>query len=194
MGMTPTVDFGAVVLAAPTITVESRAHLYIGDIEVHLLHLGVAHTAGDIVVWLPESRVLFAGDVLFNQVTPFLLDGSLRTYDRVLDNIRSLDPRAIVPGHGAPAGAELLDDMQAYLGWLRRLVEEAHELGQSPLEVARAALAGTFAGWLDPERIVVNINRGLAEMNGAAPAEPLDFTQMFRDMDAMRGGPIRTLA
>jgi cyclase len=194
MDLTPRVTFGDLVLAAPTITVESGTYLYIGDIQVHLLHLGVAHTAGDIAVWLPESRVLYAGDIVFNRVTPFLLDGSLRTYNDVLDDLRNLNPRRIVPGHGDPAGTELLDNMQDYLRWLRRLVEEAHERGQSPLEAAQTAALGSFAGWLDPERLVVNIARGLAELDGAAPAEPLDLAQMFRDMTTLRGGPIRTLA
>ncbi|WP_158303129.1 MBL fold metallo-hydrolase [Prauserella endophytica] len=194
MSLTPTVQFGDLVLAAPTITVESHAHLYVGAIEVHLLHLGVAHTAGDLVVWLPESRVLYAGDILFNGGTPFLIDGSLSTYDRVLDKIRDLDPRLIVPGHGDPAGTDLLDETWDYLRWLRRLVEEAHERGQSPLEAARAADPGPFSEWLDSERLVVNIARGLAEINGAAPAEPLDYARMFADMTALRGGPIHTLA
>ncbi|WP_166462790.1 MBL fold metallo-hydrolase [Amycolatopsis acidicola] len=194
MSLTPTVQFGDLVLAAPTITIETRARLYVGAIEVHLLHLGVAHTAGDLVVWLPKSRVLYAGDILFNGGTPFLIDGSLATYDRVLDEIRDLDPRVIVPGHGDPAGTELLDETRDYLRWLRRVVAEAHERGQSPLEAARAADPGPFSAWLDSERLVVNIARGLAELKGAAPAEPLDYAQLFADMTTLRGGPIHTLA
>lgn len=194
MSLTPTVQFGDLVLAAPTITVESRTRLYLGAVEVHLLHLGVAHTAGDLVVWLPESRVLYAGDILFNGGTPFLIDGSLHTYDRVLDEIRDLAPRVIVPGHGDPAGIELLDETRDYLRWLRRVTEEAHEHGQSPLEAARAADLGPFAEWLDSERLVANIARGMAELNGAAPAEQLDYAQIFADMTALRGGPIHTCA
>lgn len=194
MSLTPTVDFGDLVLAAPTITVESRTRLYVGAIEVHLLHLGVAHTAGDLVVWLPESRVLYAGDILFNGGTPFLIDGSLSTYDRVLDEIRDLDPRVIVPGHGDPAGTELIDDTRDYLRWVRQVAAEAQERGHSPLEAARAAAPGPFGGWLDSERLVANIARGLAEINGAAPAAQLDYAQIFADMTALRGGPIHTCA
>jgi cyclase len=194
MNLTPTVEFGDLVLASPTITIESRARLHFGEIEVHLLHLGVAHTAGDLVIWLPESRVLYAGDILFNGGTPFLIDGSLSTYDQVLEDMRSLNPRLIIPGHGEPAGTELLDETLDYLRWLRQLVGQAHEHGQSSLEAARAAGPGPFATWLDPERLVANIARGLAEMNGAAPGEPLDYSQIFADMTALRGGPIHTLA
>ena len=70
---------------------------------------GAGHSAGDLMVWLPKERVLFAGDLLIEDGVTMVVDGSARGAAASLARIDSLRPRVVVPGHGAlPAGPAAL--------------------------------------------------------------------------------------
>src|SRR5438270_101819 len=72
------VDWGDLVVRAPTVVFDDRLDLWVGGHLIELHYIGTpAHTTGDVVAWLPEQRVLFAGDLVFNGGTPFLLTGSV---------------------------------------------------------------------------------------------------------------------
>jgi len=62
---------------------------------------GGAHTAGDLIVWLPNERVLFAGDLLIEDGVTMVVDGSAKGLAAALDTLAALAPRIAVPGHGA---------------------------------------------------------------------------------------------
>lgn len=61
----PATDFGAIDIVPPDLTYSDRATVHVGDTQVRVIHPGVAHTTGDSVVWLPEQRVVFTGDLIF---------------------------------------------------------------------------------------------------------------------------------
>jgi glyoxylase-like metal-dependent hydrolase (beta-lactamase superfamily II) len=68
-----------------------------------------AHTAGDLIVWLPAERVLFAGDLLVEDGVTMVVDGSAKGLLAALDTLAALAPRIAVPGHGAiPAEPQAL--------------------------------------------------------------------------------------
>jgi glyoxylase-like metal-dependent hydrolase (beta-lactamase superfamily II) len=70
---------------------------------------GAAHTAGDLIVWLPVERVLFAGDLLIEDGVTMVVDGSGKGLLAALDTLAALAPRIAVPGHGAiPAEPQAL--------------------------------------------------------------------------------------
>ena len=75
--------------------------LRIGGRQIVILHPGPAHSAGDLLLWLPRDRVLFAGDVLLEDGVTMVVDGSSTALLRALDLIDSLHPSVVVPGHGA---------------------------------------------------------------------------------------------
>ncbi len=74
--------------------------LRLGGTEVVLIHPGPAHSNGDVMIWLPAGRVLFAGDILLEDGVTMVVDGRTSVLLRTLDLIDSLAPRVIVPGHG----------------------------------------------------------------------------------------------
>ncbi len=82
--------------------------LRLGGRTIFVIAAGGGHSAGDLLVWLPRERVLFAGDLLIEDGVTMVVDGSARALGRGLDRIDSLVPRVAVPGHGAipadPAG------------------------------------------------------------------------------------------
>ena len=148
-----------------------------------------AHTTNDSIVWVPERAVLFAGDLLFHGGTPFLVMGSVLGAIRVCEEVLApLGAATIVPGHGEVAGPGLIDDVLRYLRFLVDVARRGHAAGLGPLEAARETDLGEFAGWLDPERIVGNLHRAYAELDGAAPGARIDIRAAITDMVAYNGG------
>ena len=88
-------------LTWPTLTFEGRMTLWLGTLEVQLLQPGRGHTRGDTVVWLPQERTLFSGDLVEFDATPYAGDAYFQDWPATLANIAALKPRALVPGRGA---------------------------------------------------------------------------------------------
>ncbi|MFI1616578.1 MBL fold metallo-hydrolase [Streptomyces lydicus] len=184
----PEVEYGDIRLTPPTVTYDRELTLHVGDIEVRLIHPGVAHTTGDTIVWLPERRVVFTGDLVFHGGTPFVFMGSVSGSLRALRLLRSLDATTVVPGHGPVTGPEVYDGIERYLEFVGRLAQEGRAAGRTPLEVAREADLGAFAELAESERLVANLHRAYAELDGREPGAPLDPLAGFGDMTAMNGG------
>jgi len=112
-------DFTGITLTPPTTLIEDRLELDLDGIAVHLIYVGPAHTAGDVIVHLPAARVVFTGDVLFRLCTPVGWEGTYERWIAALDEIVALDPAVVVPGHGPLSGVEGPREMQAYLRYVR---------------------------------------------------------------------------
>jgi glyoxylase-like metal-dependent hydrolase (beta-lactamase superfamily II) len=87
-------------LTWPTLTFESSMSVFLGKREVRLLHLGAGHTAGDIVAYVPDAEVMFSGDLVEYHSACYCGDAYLREWPLTLDEIRDVDPKALVPGRG----------------------------------------------------------------------------------------------
>ncbi len=90
-------------LTWPTIVFEKRMTLWLGKLQVELMQLGRGHTKGDTVVWLPQERILFSGDLVEYAATPYTGDAYLTDWPATLDAIAALQPEKLVPGRGACA-------------------------------------------------------------------------------------------
>jgi glyoxylase-like metal-dependent hydrolase (beta-lactamase superfamily II) len=88
-------------LTWPTMTFTGKMTVWLGKLEVQLLQLGRGHTKGDTVVWLPQERTLFSGDLVEFDATPYAGDAYFRDWPKTLDRLAALEPRALVPGRGA---------------------------------------------------------------------------------------------
>ena len=88
-------------LTWPTMTFTGRMTLWLGKLELQLIQLGRGHTKGDTVVWLPQDKVLFSGDLVEFDATPYAGDAYFQDWPQTLDNIAALKPNALVPGRGA---------------------------------------------------------------------------------------------
>ena len=97
-------------LTWPTMTFSGRMSLYLGRRRVDLVHLGRAHTAGDIVAHVPDEGVMFTGDIVEYRSACYCGDGHFNDWGRTLDAIGSYRPRAIAPGRGdALVGEQKVD-------------------------------------------------------------------------------------
>lgn len=195
-GIWEPVDWGELEPAPPFVTFEHRLDVWVDDVKVELHHLNTAaHTTNDVLAWIPDKKVLFAGDLVFNGSTPFVLMGSVAGALEALDRLEEFDAELIVPGHGAPCTARELDVVGEYLRFVQVTAESAKPAGLSPLDAARQLDLGQFAQLLDSERIVGNLHRAYAEVDGARPGAPIDLAQAIGDMLAYNGGrPMRCLA
>ena len=108
-------------LAYPTQTVAANRTLQVGKTKIQLLHFGSAHTAGDLVVWLPEQKILFAGDIVFTQrLLGVIPVGNSGGWIKAFDQTMALKPRVVVPGHGKPTDIKTATrDTRDYLAFLR---------------------------------------------------------------------------
>lgn len=107
-------------IVPPTLAVEDRLTLDLGDRELQLQAWPTAHTDNDLTVYDVRSRTLFLGDLLFVQHLP-VVDGSLNGWLKVMDRLATLDVALAVPGHGA-AGSDwpaMLAPQRRYLQALR---------------------------------------------------------------------------
>ncbi|MGH9028025.1 MAG: MBL fold metallo-hydrolase [Acidimicrobiales bacterium] len=197
-GLFEPVEWGALEPAPPFVTFEERLDVHVGDLMVELRHVGTAaHTTNDVFAWIPERRVLFTGDLLFNGGTPFVVMGSVAGSLLAIDKLLEYDAEVIVPGHGEPCTNEAFDITGRYLRFLQETAEKARTAGLSPLEAAlEADLEGPgFAHLLEPERLVANLHRAYAECDGARPGSPIDLPAAFAEMVVVNGGrPLACLA
>jgi cyclase len=184
-------DWGDLPLDPPFLTFADEIALHVGDLRVQVRHVGMAaHTTNDVLVWIPERSVLFCGDLVFNGGTPFLLMGSVAGCADVLENVvRPLGARTVVPGHGPVFEGD--EPVRATLDYLRFVLDVAargRAAGVSPLEAARGTDLGRFAGWPDAERIVGNLHRAYAELDGTPRGGAIDVIAALTDMVTYNGG------
>ncbi|MDZ7814111.1 MAG: MBL fold metallo-hydrolase [Ideonella sp.] len=130
----------------PTITFSGKMTLWLGKLEVQLLQLGRGHTKGDTVAWLPQEKVLFSGDLVEFDATPYAGDAYFQDWPQTLANIAALKPEKLVPGRGAALSGEAqvqagLDGTKAFVSELFASVKAGAAAGK-PL---RAVYEETFA-------------------------------------------------
>ena len=167
--------------------------LHLKEFPVELRHVGRAHTSNDILVWLPEQSVLFAGDLAFAGGQPFLLEGSVAGFRSAIAQMRELAPEVLAPGHGPVCRgsdvAKLLDDMDSYVAYVTEVAAESHAAGLTPLEAAQKHRDNPYSTWAETERFVGNLHRAYAELD-AVEWTRLGVPDVWPDMVAFHGGPI----
>jgi len=116
-----------------------------GKHRVELMHLGVAHTHGDALAWLPKEKILFTGDVCVNGPYNYVGDGDVGQWIGTLDAAKALAAKIVCTGHGPRSVATVLDDQQAFFRALREQVGalmagKAPEEAKTQMESIRATL------------------------------------------------------
>jgi glyoxylase-like metal-dependent hydrolase (beta-lactamase superfamily II) len=143
-------------LTWPTLVFEKRMTLWIGKLQVELMQIGRGHTKGDTVVWLPQERILFSGDLVEYQTTPYTGDAYLADWPATLDAIAALKPAKLVPGRGAALQNEAqvaagLDGTRAFITEMFSAVKAGAASGKDLRTVYKetyAALKPRFGDWV----------------------------------------------
>ena len=91
-------DLVGTTIAAPTLTFTDRMTIDLGGQRIELIHVAPSHSDGSILVYLPDKKVLFAGDILFTGYHAFAGDGDIAGWLKTLDYILAMDVALIIPG------------------------------------------------------------------------------------------------
>jgi glyoxylase-like metal-dependent hydrolase (beta-lactamase superfamily II) len=143
-------------LTWPTITFKGEMTLWMGSLEVKLMQLGRGHTKGDTLVWLPQQKILFSGDLVESNATPYAGDAYFNDWPATLDAIAALKPEKLVPGRGpalmnAAQVAEGLASTRAFVSELYAEVKKGAARGAPLGDVYRAtyaALKPKYGHWV----------------------------------------------
>ncbi|MDD2178573.1 MBL fold metallo-hydrolase [Acidovorax sp. D2M1] len=112
-------------LTWPTMTFNKKMTLWLGSVEVQILQLGRGHTKGDTVAWLPQEKILFSGDLVEFDATPYAGDAYFKDWPQTLDNLAALKPEKLVPGRGA--ALQTPEQVQAGLAGTRAFISDLYD-------------------------------------------------------------------
>ena len=159
----------------PQVVYEGGADLDLGGRTVQLRTVGPAHSRGDQIVFLPQERVLFTGDLvedrfypIFPFVPPYDVDLDGNNWIKVIEDLQRLDPKIVVPGHGELGDAGLLATTREYLTLLRsetkRLASEGRDAGASIAAIS-AEMHARYPDWdtSEPWRVATGVQTFLAQ-------------------------------
>jgi cyclase len=181
-------DFSGVELRKPNRTFSGELELKVGGKTVRLIELGPAHTRGDTVALVPEDRVVFTGDLLFNEGTPIAWAGPVSNWVRACDRILAMDVDVVVPGHGPICDKQPVREMKGYLEFVQDEARKRFDKGMNAREAAFDISLGRYADWGDAERVVVTVRNLFEEFSGehAEPNVLTLFEQMANFRDKLR--------
>lgn len=158
-------EIAAAVVDAPLLPPNRTVHLEstvdIGGRVVTLRHLGRGHTAGDLVVEVPDAGVVLAGDLVEESGPPAFEDAYPLEWPETVAGLLRLAATTVVPGHGAVVDPAFVRAQHADLAALEWLIREGHADGAPPEAVAARSPFG-------PQASLVAVRRGYAELSGRA--------------------------
>lgn len=135
-------------------TFDETFDLTFGGVEMHIVHPGAAHTSGDSFVWLPESRVVFAGDIVFTgRILGVQPHSIVKDWIASFDAMAALEPQWVIPGHGRAGPLEFAThDTYDYLVNLRQkigeLIDDGGEIYDSgKIDQSAFSYLQNFSGW-----------------------------------------------
>lgn len=178
-------------LTWPTIVFERELTVFMGQREVRIMHLGKGHTKGDTVVWLPEDKVLFSGDLVEYGATPYTGDAYHEDWPTTLERLQALEPQKLVPGRGDALQSpeqcrEAIEGTRAFLSDMYGSVKAGKAAGKSLPECyaeTYAALKPKYGHWVIFEHCLpFDITRCYDEAGGEFPDPRIWTAQRDQDM------------
>lgn len=128
--------FDGIEMTPPSRTFEGRLELEIGGRAVELIEVGPAHTNGDTIVVVPDSRTVFTGDILFIGGAPIVWAGPLENWVAACDLMLGLDVETVVPGHGPVTDKTGVVAVRDYLTTVLAAARECHANGIDAFDAA----------------------------------------------------------
>jgi cyclase len=157
--------------------VEDRTVLHMGDEEIQVLFLGRAHTGGDLVVYLPEEKIMFMSEAYLHRVFPAMRSAFPSEWVEMIERAQAMDVDIYVPGHGFVDDPSILaDELEVFQGAIRTVIEEArtfHDDGYDLADAQAQAMFGDLENWsLRSSQGDRALQQVYAELNGELP-EPI---------------------
>ncbi len=154
--------------ATVTVAQETRTERLIDGVKIVLWAPKGSHTPGDLLVYLPDDKVLIAGDVLVNETVPNFQDAAVKTWINTLDAIQKMDAKSIVPGHGPMMTQRDVAAMRKRMVTLYAGVEAGYKKGLSDAEIRKTLDLSEWKKMSSyDENMGADINRTYLEIESA---------------------------
>ncbi len=180
-------DFSEVRLQSPSYIFSGMLTVTLEQRPIHLVEMVQAHSQSDVIVFVPDASVLYAGDLVTVGVTPVLRGGQAENWLHALDRILSFEPEIVVPGHGSITDRHGVQQMVAYWEFMADAVGERYRVGMAADEAAADVLSSAefqetaFAEWRLPELLLPSVYEMYRDFDGkkepAGWREQLDILQ-----------------
>lgn len=163
----------ALKVLAPVMTLDDSLSILDAGREIDLLYLGVAHTDGDVALYLPQEKIVFLGDIFFNAAIPNVADASVLDWMKTLSAALKVDAKTFIPGHGPVGTRRDVEEFLAYFEDLKALVEPAVTRGDTLEQVVRdLRIPSKYASYSFQNFFPSNLLKMYAELKAAQPASP----------------------
>ncbi len=176
-------DFDGIDPVLPSRTFTGRYDFEVGGRAVELVEVGPAHTRGDALVFVPDAKVVYTGDILFIGGTPIVWAGPLSNWIAACDLICEADVDHIVPGHGPLTDKAGVVAIRDYLSFVEREATERQRGGMDAWDAARDIALNGFADWGEFGRLAVNVDAVYRTLDPSHRSP--DVVEQFRRMHAM---------
>jgi glyoxylase-like metal-dependent hydrolase (beta-lactamase superfamily II) len=155
-------------LRPPDILFEKEIKLDLGGVSARLMWLGPAHTRGDEMIFVVQDSVLIPGDIVQDKIVPNMpsADASVKNWLAILDQLQPLQPRFVLPDHGALGDGSLISKERAFILDLQRRSLELKSQGKSAAEAATIVTAefkSKYSDWQSMGPVANFVKRVYAE-------------------------------
>lgn len=188
--------FEGIELVPPTRTFDGRLDLEVGGRSIELIEVGPAHTAGDTIAYVPETKTVFTGDILFIGGAPIVWAGPLENWIAACDLISELDTETVVPGHGPLTNKSGVAEVRDYLSYVLQQARIRFESGVDAFEAARDIARdmignqkSQFSNLAEYGRICVNVDTAYRSFDPLHKSP--DVVEQFRRMAELAAHPPR---
>ncbi len=161
---------GKIGIAPPVVSFDEELTVRYGGRTFQMIFIGHCHTKSDTVIWMPEERILFAGDAFTYRTHPVVRIGNILNWTKTLDRLRKFPARQIIPGHGPlpPRGNHCLDEFKGYLTKLRNRTAAALRKEGTPVKAAKRVRMDEYRNWFRAPLVYVNALKMAKELRGKA--------------------------
>lgn len=130
-------DTAGTKLSYPVIAFDGTMQIDLGGVKIELIPMLDTHSSDSLLVYVPQAKAAFSGDILFTGYHPFLGEGNIENWARALDEIATMDIEKIIPGHGPVSSKKDLAEMKDYLILFDRKAKELSAKSNDPEAIAK---------------------------------------------------------
>ena len=131
----------------PDLLIESELTVQGSRRAARVITFGGGHSPSDVLLYLPDERIAFLGDLVSVGYHPSMADGDPEPWLRILGQVAELGSTRVVPGHGPSSGEGAVTEMQRYITAVLEAARAARARGMSADDFARAPPAAPFDSW-----------------------------------------------
>ena len=154
-------------IIVPNISYHKGLDIIFGKFNLEIKHLGKGHTDSDTIIYIPEEKILIAGDLVFNRKIPFAGHAYISEWIKRLEELERFDADIVIPGHGDIGDKTIINTMKKYLSELKSAVME-HVARRKSLEDTKGKVKKVmekYKIWKNFDWLDGNIERAYQELS-----------------------------